>query len=88
MEGGQDLARPPVQVWRRAAAAALATQLAGVNLYSMGAGGFSTVPALPQMIRLKQPARPGRPGDVTALPNYVTHVYPTRQQIQQQFGRI
>src|ERR1700726_2829540 len=60
--GGEDLSRPPVRVWNRAAAAELATMLAGANLYSMGAGGFSTVPAIPQLVRLKQPARPGRAG--------------------------
>jgi hypothetical protein len=86
--GGEDLSRPPVRVWNRAAAAQLATMLAGCNLYSMGAGGFSSVPAIPQMVRLKQPARPGRPADIRATQLYTTFPYPTKQQIAQRFGRI
>jgi hypothetical protein len=56
MEGGQDLATPPIRVWSAAARAILATRLHGANLYSMGAGGFGGVPALGNPIRVQQPA--------------------------------
>lgn len=85
---GRDLAAPPVRIWQRVAAANLATQLAGVNLYSMGAGGFDKVPAFPTMVRLAQPARPGRTADVRATQLYVTQPYPTKQQIMQRYGPI
>lgn len=55
---GRDLARPPVTVWFGAARAILATRLKGANLYSMGAGGFAKVPAIPQLNRILQPASP------------------------------
>lgn len=55
---GRDLAAPPVRVWQVAARAILSTRMAGTNLYSMGAGGFGQVRALPQIHRLKQPANP------------------------------
>jgi hypothetical protein len=54
---GRDLAAPPIRVWHSAARAILATRLARANLYSMGAGGFAKVPALPGL-RLRQPANP------------------------------
>jgi len=85
---GRDLAAPPVRVWNRVAAANLATQLAGVNLYSMGAGGFSTVPAMPSMVRLRSAARPGREADVRATQLYTTFPYPTKQAIAQRYGPI
>lgn len=80
---GRTLGSPsPVgPIWRPAARADLVELLAGCNLYSMGAGGFSTVPAIPQMVRLRQPARPGREHDLTAASNYVTINYPARQPI-------
>lgn len=86
--GGLDLAPPPVRVWKAAAAAQLATLLAGTNLYSMGAGGFSTVPAMPQMVRIKQPARPGSEADIRAAQIYTTNRYPTKQSIYERFGRM
>lgn len=55
---GRDLARPPITVWRAAAGAILATRLRGTNLYSMGAGGFAKVSAIPQLNRILQPANP------------------------------
>lgn len=86
--GGEDRAAPPVRVWNRAAAANLSVLLAGCNLYSQGAGGFDHVPAMPTMVRLLQPARPGRPADVRATQLYTTFPYPTKQQIAQRYGRI
>jgi hypothetical protein len=58
---GRDLAAPPVRVWLGAARAILATRLKGANLYSMGAGGFAKVPAIPQLHLLRQPANPNSP---------------------------
>lgn len=55
---GRDLARPPIVVWQAAARAILATRLKGANLYSMGAGGFGQVMAIPQLHRIQQPANP------------------------------
>jgi hypothetical protein len=55
---GRDLARPPVTVWAAAARAILSTRMAGTNLYSMGAGGFAKVSAIPQLNRILQPANP------------------------------
>jgi hypothetical protein len=55
---GRDLARPPITVWSAAAKAILATRLRGTNLYSMGAGGFAKVPAIPQLTRILQAANP------------------------------
>lgn len=86
--GGEDRAAPPVRIWNRVAAANLATQLAGVNLYSMGAGGFDKVPAMPTMTHLRQPARAGRPADVRASQLYITDRYPTKQQIASSYRPI
>jgi hypothetical protein len=58
---GRDLARPPITVWSAAAKAILATRLRGTNLYSMGAGGFAKVPAIPQLNHILQPANPNSP---------------------------
>lgn len=55
---GRDLARPPVVVWQRAARAILATRLKGCNYYSMGAGGFAKVRAIPPLTKILQAANP------------------------------
>lgn len=87
-EGGRDLAQPPIKVWRAAARANLAQLTHGCNLYSMGAGGFSTVPAMPNMVRLMQPANPNRSVEQRMLEQYNIGELPTKAQIRRQFGTI
>jgi hypothetical protein len=86
--GGEDLARPPITVWRSAARAQLATLMHGAAWYSLGAGGFDQVPALPQMVRLKQPANANRQSEHRAAQLYATAPLTRKQRLEAQFGRI
>lgn len=86
MEGGQDLSSPPVRIWSVLAKAQLATMLRGSALYSMGAGGFSTVPALPRMIRIKQPANPNSAQAVQDTQLYTQKPATIKQRLESQFG--
>jgi hypothetical protein len=83
-----DNAPPPIKVWYAVAGAHLSTLLAGTNLYSMGAGGFSQVPAFPTMLRIKQPANPNSRNYIRDTQLYVTDDLPTKQAIRRQFGVI
>jgi hypothetical protein len=86
--GGEDRASPPIRLWHAKARAELAEMLSGSSLYSMGAGGFSTVPAMPNMVRLKPPANANSRQNARAAQIYVTRPLPSKQQIQRQFGTI
>lgn len=86
MEGGRNLAAPPLQLWRVGARKQLTELLSSSSLYSMGAGGFATVPAFPTLIRLRQPANPNSTTEQRLQQLYVTAPLPTKQQIRRQFG--
>jgi hypothetical protein len=86
--GGADLARPPITVWRAGARAQLATLLHGAHSYSMGAGGFDQVPAIPQMQRLRQPANVNREREQRVTQLYSTQQLTIKQRLEGQFGRI
>jgi len=55
---GLDLAAPPVVVWRQMARHVLYERMRGVSSYSMAAGGFNGVYALPKTLQpeFQQPA--------------------------------
>lgn len=87
--GGEDLAQPPVSVWRAGARAQLATLMHGAHSYSMGAGGFDQVPAIPQLVRLGQPANANDAQHQRHAQLYATtHPLTRKQRLESQFGRI
>jgi hypothetical protein len=91
-EGGQDYAAPPIRVWHAASRARLAELMHGANWYSMGAGGFDQVPAIPNLVRVKQPANPNRPAAVRITQAYTTEELPQKmtlaQKLEHRFGVI
>jgi hypothetical protein len=87
--GGLDLARPPVDVQRSAARQIAATRLRGVNLYSMGAGGFSRVVSMPTMQRLTPKAiaaNPNSAANIQLTELYAQKPLAFKQRITQMFG--
>lgn len=84
--GGLDLAPPPVRVWASLARAQQAVLLRGCNLYSQGAGGFDQVPALPAMVRIKQPANPNSEASVRAAQIYTQKPAHIKQRLEARFG--
>lgn len=86
--GGEDLAAPPVRVWKAAARANLAVLVHGANFYSMGAGGFDKVRALPALRRARQPASANNAAHIRASQIYAsgTVLAPSRNPISRQFG--
>jgi hypothetical protein len=86
--GGEDLARPPIQVWRSVSRSNLAVLMHGTASYSMGAGGFDQVPAIPQLVRSKQPANPNRQKEHRVAQLYSTGPLTRKQRLEAQFGRI
>lgn len=86
--GGISFAAPPVRVWHATTRAELAELLHGCNFYSMGAGGFGKVPALPNMVRLRSGANPHRPNALRASQFYVTQPVSRKQRLESQFGKV
>jgi hypothetical protein len=80
------LGAPPVRLWASAARTANAVRLRGVHSYSMGAGGFGTVPAMPQLQAF--PRRPNVPvtRDVRLVELYSQQPGLFKQRLARQFA--
>lgn len=81
-----NLARPPIDIPRRAAAAVLLTRMRGAHLYSMGAGGFGGVPSMPQLQRLTLPANPNADHNIQLTEIYAQNPAIFKQRLANQFA--
>lgn len=82
---GSYLGRPPVDVPGAARRQLTGSLLRGVSAYSMGAGGFGNVPAMPFVQNFhRPPAAPNR--DVRMVELYRMQPGLFKQRLQQQFA--
>jgi hypothetical protein len=58
MEGGQNLAAPPVDIRQGTSAAMLKSLMRGASTYGMAAGGFSKVLYVPPLVQVKSSSTP------------------------------